>query len=245
MELCGNVQSKMYSCLFIGKKVMEIIYVDNILFWSVNENYIHEKAMQLRKQGVDLEQEENIAGFMGVTLGRDEANGLLEMKKVGLVDCVTKTLGLGDGMTKRKFTPYESKLLVRDADGSAPYGTFSYSSVVGMLLYLSGHTRPDIAYAVNCCARYMFCPKHSYETALKCIGRYLKATQDLGLILNQSSDFCKLYCYPDADFFGMYRHEIPTDPACVKNRTGFVITFSYWPVYWASKLQTKTALYTM
>ena len=56
MELCGLVQSKMDPCLFIGKKVMAIIYVDDILFWAVNVNDIHDVAMELRKQGVDLEQ---------------------------------------------------------------------------------------------------------------------------------------------------------------------------------------------
>ena len=61
-----------------------------------------------------------------------------------------------------------------------------------MLLYLHGNTRPDIAYTVNCCARYMFCPKHSHEMALKRIRCYLKATRDRGLILNQSSDVFKL-----------------------------------------------------
>ena len=30
--------------------------------------------MQLREQGVDLEQEDNTAGLLGDTLGRDEAN---------------------------------------------------------------------------------------------------------------------------------------------------------------------------
>ena len=38
--------------LFIGKKVMAIIYVDDILFWSVDVNDIHEKEMKLREQGV-------------------------------------------------------------------------------------------------------------------------------------------------------------------------------------------------
>ena len=32
MELCGMVQSKMDPCLFIGEKLMAIIYVDDILF---------------------------------------------------------------------------------------------------------------------------------------------------------------------------------------------------------------------
>ena len=52
MELYGMVQSKMDPCLFIGEKVMAIIYVDDILFWSVDVNNIHEKAMKLREQGV-------------------------------------------------------------------------------------------------------------------------------------------------------------------------------------------------
>ena len=77
MELCVMVQSNMDTCLFIGKKLMAIIYVEDILFWSVNENNIHKKSMQLRKQGVDLEQKDDAAGFMGVNLGCDEATGLV------------------------------------------------------------------------------------------------------------------------------------------------------------------------
>ncbi|KAL7543539.1 hypothetical protein ACHAWF_007407 [Thalassiosira exigua] len=72
-----------------------------------------------------------------------------------------------------------------------------------MLLYLSGHSRPDIAFAANCCACYMFCPKKSYELVLKRIGRYLKATRDKRLILNPSGDVLKIDNYPYADFAGM------------------------------------------
>ena len=35
-----------------------------------------------------------------------------------------------------------------------------------MMLYLAGHMRPDIAYAVNCCAWYMFALKLVHEVAL-------------------------------------------------------------------------------
>jgi hypothetical protein len=35
---------------------------------------------------------------------------------------------------------------------------------------LSEHTRPNIIFAVNCCTRYMFCPKHSHTLALKHTG---------------------------------------------------------------------------
>ena len=129
---------------------------------------------------------------MGYCLpGSEKATGLMEMKQAGLINCVLETLGLDDGMSKKKITPSESSPLMKDAYGPAACHSFSYSSLVGMLPYLSGHTRTNIEYAVNCCSRYMFCPKHSNETALKRIISYLKATRDLGLVLNKISDVCK------------------------------------------------------
>ena len=199
---------------------------------------------QLISVGVALEQESDAAGFLGVRMEIDQATGLMELKQTGLIDRVIETLGLDIGTTSGKFTPAETKPLVKDVAGDPALGDFSYSSVVGMLLYLAGHTRPDIAYAVNCCARYMFCPRRSHESALKIIGQYLKATRDRGLVLHPSKEL-KIDCYPDADFAGMYGHEDSSDPSCVKSRTGFVITVANCPVLWQSKLQTETALSTM
>jgi len=133
-------------------------------------------------------------------------------------------------MVKGKYTPAEQQPLIKDADGEPPSGTFAYSSVVGMLLYLSGHTRPNIDFAVNCCARYMFSPRKSHEVAIKRLVRYLKLTEDRGLIINPNTDLFRMDAYPDADFAGMYGHELSTDPACVKSRVGFIITFADCPV---------------
>jgi hypothetical protein len=90
----------------------------------------------------------------------------------------------------------------------------------------------------------MFAPKLVHEQALKRMGRYLKATREKGLILNPSGDL-KVDAYPDADFAGMYGYLKITDPACVKSRTGFLITVSDCPMVWFSKLQTETAMSTM
>jgi hypothetical protein len=125
-----------------------------------------------------------------------------EMKQTGLIKQVIEALGLDDGLVKGKYTPSESKPLVKNLNSEAASGAFSYSSVVGVLLYLSGHTRPDITFAVNCCARYMFCPKHLHELALKRIGCYLEQTSDHGMVMNPSSNVCKIDAYPDADFAG-------------------------------------------
>ena len=244
-EASGCPQSELDPCLFVSKKVICIVYVDDILFWSKDEKHIHELAMRLREQGVDLEQEDDAAGFLGVRLERDEQTGLLEMKQPGLIDRVIETLGLDVGTVNGKATPAEHAPLVKDEDGPEARRDFSYSSVVGMLLYLAGHSRPDIAYAVNCAARYMFCPKRSHKEALKRIGWYLKATRDRGLVLNPTGDILKIDAYPDADFVGLHGHEKPTDPASVKSCTGYVITVADCAVLWQSKQQSETALSTM
>ena len=240
---CDMEVSKMDPCLFIGERVVAVAFVDDILFWSTDEEYINQLGERLRKQGLLLEQEDDAAGFLGVQMHKLE-DGSMELKQTGLIDRVLEALGLDSKLSTGKFTPAEAKPLVRDEDGEPPSGTFSYSSVVGMLLYLAGHTRPDIAYAVNCCARYMFNPRLSHEKALKRIGRYLKATRDRGMVLKPSGDL-KIDAFPDADFAGLYGHEKTNDPACAKSRTGFVITVSDCPMVWMSKLQSETALSTM
>ncbi len=74
------------------------------------------------------------------------------MKQTGMIKQVIKALGLDDGCAKGKYTPLESYPLVKDIIAKSASGAFSYSSIMGMLLYLSGHTCPDITFAVSCCA---------------------------------------------------------------------------------------------
>ena len=68
--------------------------------------------MQLQELGMDLELEDDTTGFLGVTLERDSETSLLEMKQTGLIKRIIKALGL-DGGCKGKFTPSESKPLVK------------------------------------------------------------------------------------------------------------------------------------
>ncbi len=78
--------------------------------------------MQLRELGVDLEQEVDAAGFLGVTLERDPETNLLEMKQTGLIKRVIEALGLADGLVKGKHTPSESKPLIKDLDSEQRVG---------------------------------------------------------------------------------------------------------------------------
>ena len=90
----------------------------------------------------------------------------------------------------------------------------------------------------------MFCPIHSHKSALKRSESYLKNPSSHGMVINPTRELT-IDAYPDADFAGMYGHEKPTDPACAKSNSGFVMVFSGVPVLWQSKLQTETALSKM
>ena len=138
-------------------------------------------------------------------------------------------------MTKGKWASADSAPLMKDPVGKEASGQFSYISAVGMLLYPVGHP-PGVSYTVNCCARYMFCPKRLHGLVLQQTGRYLKATRRKGLFLDQSKDICKIDNCLDANLAGMHGHELPTNPSCVKSRTDYVITFADYSVMWQSKL---------
>jgi hypothetical protein len=69
----------------VGTKVICVVYIVYIIFWSKDTEDINSSAMQLRELGVNLEQEDNTAGFLGVTLERDPEIGFLEMKQTGLI----------------------------------------------------------------------------------------------------------------------------------------------------------------
>jgi hypothetical protein len=75
LECCGLKQSQLDPCLFIGSRVICILYVDERLFWSPKEEYIYEFGERLHAEEVELEEEGDAAGFLGVQLHRNETTG--------------------------------------------------------------------------------------------------------------------------------------------------------------------------
>ena len=90
------------------------------------------------------------------------------------MDKIIISMGLDD--TNCKKNPATCSTLPKDKDGEERDDDFNYASVLGILLYLQGQTRPDISFALNQSARYAFGPSSSHEEAMKHIGRYLKGT---------------------------------------------------------------------
>lgn len=146
-----------------------------------------------------------------------------------------------------KATPRDTPAAVlnlgSDKDGPPFDEEWCFPAAIGMLLYLSSNTRPEIQFAVHQAARFSHAPKKSHGQAVKRIVRYLLNTADRGIEI-EIDPSKGLDCHVDADFCGMHQVEDEQDPISVKSRTGFIITLHGFPIIWSSKLQTDITLST-
>jgi hypothetical protein len=111
-------------------------------------------------------------------------------------------------------------------------------------MYLAPNTRPYIDYTSHHAARYSHGTKNSHAMADKRILRYLKGTEDKGIIFKPNKSN-KIDCHVDSYFAGLFGVEDGLIPICAKSRTGYVIKFCDVPIMWVSKMQTQIALSTM
>lgn len=247
----GLVNSKHDHCLFYNDEVMVMCYVDDCIFLAKDASQIDKLIDDLRDPvNADhskflLNKEEDYAGFLGIDISASKTvEGALELLQTGLIDRILKVLCLTDDNTKVRHEPAASVPLGKHEDAPPRKESWSYSSVVGMMLYLASNSRPDIAFAVNQCARFTHYANNQHEIAIKRIGRYLKATKNSGLLMKPTQAL-ELAMYADADFAGLWNVENKDDSVSVKSRTGYIITLGEVPITWSSKLQTEIATSTM
>jgi hypothetical protein len=78
------------------------------------------------------------------------------MTQEGIIKCIIEAVSLDLHLSNAKGTPAKRKPLVNDNNGEPQQDTLNYASVAGMLLYLLGHSRPNIAYSVRKVAWFLF-----------------------------------------------------------------------------------------
>jgi hypothetical protein len=108
----------------------------------------------------------------------------------------------------------------------------AYRPLVGSLNYAAVVSRPDIADAVGQVARFLAKPSQAHWTSAQRILRYLKSTQDMGIIYHKDKP-TNPEAWSDASF-----------QRCMDTRrstTGLVILMAGGPVSWRSHRQKTVA----
>lgn len=122
---------------------------------------------------------------------------------------------------------------------------YTYSHLVGSLLYLAVCTRPDISQAVGALAKYSSCPTTEHWQASIGVLRYLSGTADFGLWFSGGPESAAgaatdgaftLRAYCDSDYAG--------DVDTRRSTTGYVFTLYGGAVSWSSRRQQTVAAST-
>ena len=179
------------------KKISCLVYIDDVVWVAPDQQWI-DKVLELLKDEFEMTVEGDVTAFLGIQF-KHLSGGEIEMQQIGHIERVLKATGLQDCNPDK--TPTSQKPLGTDKNGPEFVEQWSYSSVVGMLLYLAANSRPEIAYAVHQCARFTHNPKASHRAAVKRICHYLHGTKMKGLILKPSKQLT-VDCFVDADFTG-------------------------------------------
>ena len=128
-----------------------------------------------------LKDEGSIDKYLGVSISQLDNNSF-DLTQPFLIERIASFLGIDKGRTNERETPVGKPLLNKDLNGVPRKYTWEYRAAIGMLTYLTGSVRPDIAMAVHQCAHFSSNPMRSYKQAVMQIGQYLLSSKDKGMI---------------------------------------------------------------
>ena len=132
-------------CLFVHKNAICLTNVDDCPWFGKGSAALDWLISEMKKR-LDLTVESNnVSNFLGIKFTRQ--GDTIELKQTGLINKIIEATDMQDA--NGKPTPADPKTLGKDVNGKPFKELWAYASVVGMLLYLSGNSRPGIAFAVN------------------------------------------------------------------------------------------------
>ena len=117
-------QSNLNACLFLHKKMIVLVYVDDCIFFAPKKQDILDMLNKLRDSGLKMEPEQDIAGFLGVLINKDEEKGTLKMVQTGLIQRSIEAMGLSS--SKMNQTPAKKIPLVADKSSEPCNEAFNF-----------------------------------------------------------------------------------------------------------------------
>ena len=152
----GFKPSQADPCVHLRKDAVILVYVDDCLIFSRSKATIEGIVEDLKRRQFTLTDEGEIESYLGVDVER-KTDGTIKMKQPFLIDRILQAVGCTDAAAQK--IPAVKPLLGKDPNGAKRLKNWHYRSVIGMLNFLAGSTRPDVAFAVHQCARFSAEPK--------------------------------------------------------------------------------------
>ncbi|KRX69779.1 Retrovirus-related Pol polyprotein from transposon TNT 1-94 [Trichinella sp. T6] len=225
-------------CVYFERRGRELaiaaMYVDDVIIASNNTARLNELKKALAKS-FKMNDMGPIHYCLGIKI-KQSANGDIEMsQKKYIMDILEKFRMMNSKPVETQIdasNKLSAELFPRTEAEKAEMQNMPYRSLVGLLMYLSVSTRPDIAFAVSLLSQFNenYCSHH--WTAAKRVLRYLKKTASYGLRFQRNSG--ALVGFSDADWGGNSDDR--------RSYTGYVFKFGNAAISWESRKQRTVAL---
>ena len=181
----GYIPLKQEPCIFQHRtdKIIIAVYVDDLIAISGSTNIIENAAHRIENR-FKMRSLGDLSFYLGCRIIRNR-----EERKIYLVQdaCINQLLEKHHMIdAKTVLTPMEvNNKLQKAIDGyeSSPNIIKEYQSLIGGLMWPAMQTRADIAYATSQLAKYMNNPTQDHLDAAKRVLRYLKGTQNYGILM--------------------------------------------------------------
>lgn len=239
LKTMGFKQSTSDPCIYTSNTTDGLfilaVYVDDILVAGKSQQKIDEIKAELGRR-FQLKDMGELHYFLGVSVKQNFDTGQTWIGQPAYTKAVIEKFGMEHSKPARTPMAQGTKLL-KAIEHSEMVDAALYQSAVGSLLYLSGWTRPDIAFSVSSVSRFCSKPTKEHWTAVKRILRYLNGTLNYGLMYEKNEDKNDgLIGYSDADWAG--------DTGDRKSTSGYLFMMTGAAVSWKSRKQTCVALST-
>jgi hypothetical protein len=157
----------------VGKISIIGIYVDDLIIACSSSEEV-KSIIAFLKESFRIKELGNLQYCLGVKIDRDRPNGQMFLSQKAYVERLVEKFGITD--CKPCYAPSSMEVLTKPAET----WDFQYPhrEAIGFLMYLMLCTRPDIANALGCVAKYCDNYDQSHWIVVKRIVRYLNTTKN-------------------------------------------------------------------
>ena len=177
------------------KILIVIIYVDDILVILDSTKTITWLYQNLQPI-ITIKSLGPIGTFLGIEVTRNRDSRSITLGQQAYTKRLLEKFGYPLAKETRPLVPIGNQIRPNE-DNASPDTTRKYQQEIGSIMYLMTKTRPDLAYPIGLCARFMANPGPEHFKALAKIWKYLGHTWNLSLTY-QSDTPITTYC--DADW---------------------------------------------
>lgn len=227
------MQCEVDKCLYVlreqGKICYLLVHVDDIILISNNNQFLQSQATKIGKK-FEVKDLGNVKHYLGIDVSKD-LHGNFMLSQSQYIDKIIEEAGLCDAKPS-KFPVDVGYFKIEDDQFMNNNG--EYRKLIGMLLYLATHSRPDISASVSILSQRIEKPRSTDMNEVKRLCRYLKGTKTLKLMLSNALCEQSLHSFSDANW--------AEDKATRKSNSGYFCSINGGAISWCCRKQDLVTL---